>query len=61
MVAVDRDERAVNGVGALINDFFGVSATAASFLRPGVRLTLDSVDLDESAGSLCFLLAVMNG
>lgn len=58
--AVVRDVRAVSGVGALINDFFGVSRS--DFV---LELKLDE-DVDDlvvmlGRGSFCFLPPVTNG
>lgn len=60
-MVVDREEREVRGVGALIRDFLGVSVTLASFLRLGVELVLDKLGFDAVIGSLCRCLAVTKG
>lgn len=56
--AVVRDVRAVSGVGALINDFFGVSRS--DFVLE-LRLDEDVVDDLLGGGSFGFLPPVTNG
>jgi len=55
---VVRDERAVSGVGALINDFFGVSRS--DFVLE-LRLDVDAMDFEMLEGGFGFLLPVTNG
>jgi hypothetical protein len=58
-IVVVRDVRAVSGVGALINDFFGVSKI--DFVRE-LRLGVDAVDdLVVMLGILGFLPPVTKG